>query len=196
MKMRKIFHLSLPTGQGTDHKRYTQRGNPTERKQNRGKGKGKGKGKNTVRFYEIHSSDSDASSIHEDERSEVPDFIDVDYLDSVGATKLIMIESSIKVQKCYTCKEPFNRERMVPPYNFIFSRKTKRLRPDGKGGQIRGRTPTPAFFCARDMACLKVEFPRVKKGRYLHGQPNISLLDTITEEVPKTERLLGSNCPQ
>ena len=91
------------------------------------------------------------------------DFIDVNYLDSVGATKLIMIESSIKVQKCYTCKEPFNRERMVPPYNFIFSRKTKRLRPDGKGGQIRGRTPTPAFFCACDMACLEVEFPQVKK---------------------------------
>ena len=137
--------------------------NPTERKRNGGKGKGKGKGKNTVRFYEIHSSDSDASSIHEDERSEVPDFIDVNYLDSVGATKLIMIESSIKVQKCYTCKEPFNRERMVLPYNFIFSSKTKRLRPDGKGGQIRGRTPTPAFFCTRDMACLEVEFPQVKK---------------------------------
>ena len=143
--------------------------NPTEKKQNVGKGKGKGKGKKTVHFYEIHSSDSDASSIHEEETSEVPEFIDADYLNSVGATKLITLESAIRVKSCYTCKEPFNRERMVPPYNFIFSRKTKRLRPDGNGGQIRGKTPTSAFFCARDMACLEVEFPNVKKENIYMG---------------------------
>ena len=50
--------------------------NPSERK-------GKGKAL-TVRFYEINSSNSDASSIHEDEKEDVPNFIDDDYLDSVS----------------------------------------------------------------------------------------------------------------
>ena len=49
----------------------------------------------------------------------------------------------------------------MPPYNLIFCWKTKRLRPDGKGGQIRGHLPTLAFFCTPDMACLQLEFPRV-----------------------------------
>ena len=67
--------------------------NPSERK---GKGKGKGKGKAlNVRFYEINSSDSDASSIHEDEIEDVPNFIDDDYLDSVGVTKIILINDTI-----------------------------------------------------------------------------------------------------
>ena len=70
MKMRKIFHLSLHERARHRPPTIHSKKNPTERKRNGGKGKGKGKGKNTVRFYEIHSSDSDASSIHQDEMSE------------------------------------------------------------------------------------------------------------------------------
>ena len=65
--------------------------NPSERK---GKGKGKGKAL-IVRFYEINSSDSDASSIHEDEKEDVPNFIDDDYLDSVSVTKMVLINDTI-----------------------------------------------------------------------------------------------------
>ena len=61
--------------------------NPSERK-------GKGKAL-TVQFYEINSSDSDASSIHEDEKEDVPNFIDDDYLDSVGVTKMVLINDTI-----------------------------------------------------------------------------------------------------
>ena len=81
--------------------------NPSERK-------GKGKALN-VRFYEINSSDSDASSIHEDEKEDVPNFTDDNYLNSVGITKMVLINDTIRVQKCYTCKQEFNREQMVPP---------------------------------------------------------------------------------
>ena len=80
--------------------RVHSKNNPTERK---GKGKGKGKGKASVWFYKIHSSDSDVSSIHEDEKGEVPDFIDDEYLGSIGVMKLILLESAIRVEKCYTC---------------------------------------------------------------------------------------------
>ena len=96
-----------------------------------------------------------------------------------------MIKSSIKVKKCYTCKEQFNRERLVPPYNVIFSRKTKRLRPDGNGGWIRGNTPTSAFFCARDMACLEVEFPRVKKEDIYMGNLTFHCLTTSQKKFLK-----------
>ena len=141
--------------------RVHSKNNPTERK-------GKGKGKVPVWFYKIHSSDSDASSIHDDEKDEVPDFIDDDYLSSIGVMKLILLESAIRVENCYTCKEEFDHQMMVPPYNLIFCRKTKRLRPDGKGGQIRASVPSPSFYCACDMACLEVEFLPVKKIEDIH----------------------------
>ena len=51
---------------------------------------------------------------------------------------------------------------MVEPRNLIFSRKTKRWRPDGKGGQVKNRNATNAFFCCRDMACLELDFPNVR----------------------------------
>ena len=52
---------------------------------------------------------------------------------------------------------------MVPPYDLIFTRKTRRLRPDGNGGQIKGHKATPAFFCTHNMACIEFEFPKVEK---------------------------------
>ena len=76
--------------------RVHSKNNPTERK---GKGKGKGKGKVPVWFYKIHSSNSDASSIHDNEKDEVPDFIDDEYLGSIGVMKLILLESAIRVEK-------------------------------------------------------------------------------------------------
>ena len=134
--------------------------------------------------------------MHEEETSQVPEFIDADYLNSVGATKLITLESAIRVKSCYTCKEPFNRERMVAPYNFIFSRKTKRLRPDGNGGQIRGQNTNFSIFLCTRHGLLRSRISKCEEGEHLYGKPNISLLNTFTKEVPKTERLLGSNCPQ
>ena len=65
---------------------------------------------------------------------------------------------------------------MVPPYNLIFCRKIKRLRPDGKGGQIRGHLPTLAFFCTHDMACLELEFPRVKNEDIYMGNMTFNSL--------------------
>ena len=129
--------------------RVHSKNNPTERK-------GKGKGKAPVWFYEIHSSNSDASSIHDNEKDEVPDFIDDEHLGSIGVMKLILLESAIRVEKCYTCKEELDCQMMVPPYNLIFCRKTKRLRPDGKGGQIWASVPSPSFYCSCDMACWRL----------------------------------------
>ena len=128
--------------------------NPTEQKN-------KGLKRKKKNIPVIVDDDTDASSIHSDEKEDVPEFIDDDYVDSIGATKIIELNATIK--KCYSCGLYFNHEKMVPPYNLIFSRKTKRVRPDGKGGQIRAKIPTNAFFCARDMACLEMEFPRVEK---------------------------------
>ena len=54
----------------------------------------------TVRLYEINSSDSDDSSIHEDEKEDVPNFIDDDHLNSVNITKMVLINDTIRVQKC------------------------------------------------------------------------------------------------
>ena len=82
----------------------------------------------------IEDDDTDASSIHSDEKEDVPEFIDEDYVTSVRATKIIELNATIK--KCYSCGLYYNHEKMVPPYNLIFSWKTKRMHPDGKGGQI------------------------------------------------------------
>ena len=89
---------------------------------------------------------------------------------------MVLKNDTIRVQKCYTCKQEFNREQMVPPYNLIFCQKMKRLRPDGKGGQIRGHLPTQAFFCARDMACLELEFPWVKNEDIYMGNMTFNSL--------------------
>ena len=47
--------------------------------------------------------------------------------------------------------------------DLVFTQKTKRMRPDGQGGEIHNRVPTNAFFCIHDMACIEVEFPKVDK---------------------------------
>ena len=150
--------------------------NPTQRKELGRKGKGKGKGKSRRNYYEINSSDSDASSIHDDEIEDVPDFIDAEYVDSVAATKLISLNNAVQVKKCYTCNHLFDREHMVAPYDMVFTRKTKRLRPDGKGGYTRGPKATPAFFCARDIACLEFEFPSVQKKDIYMGNLTVHSL--------------------
>ena len=80
-----------------------------------------------VQFYEIHSSNSDASLIHGNEKDEVLNFIDDEYLGSIGVMKLILLKSAIRVEQCYTCKKEFDCQMMVPPYNLIFCQKTKRL---------------------------------------------------------------------
>ena len=74
---------------------------------------------------------------------------------------------------------------MVPPYNLIFCQKMKRLRPDGKGGQIRGHLPMPAFFCTCDMACLELEFPRVKNEDIYMGNMTFNSLTRLHKKFLK-----------
>ena len=110
---------------------------------------------------------SDASSIHSEEQEEVPQFVDDDFVSSVRATKLVFINNTIK--RCYGCGQPFNHEKMLSPGNLVFSKKTRRMRPDGKGGQVKNKIATNAFFCARDMACMELEFPKVQKKHIYMG---------------------------
>ena len=76
---------------------------------------------------------TDASLIHSDEREDV-------------ATKLVFINNTI--MRCYGYGQQFQHDKMVVPGNLVFSRKTKRFRPDGVGGQVRNKVATNAFFCA------------------------------------------------
>ena len=110
---------------------------------------------------------SDASSIQSEEQEEVPQFVDDDFVSSVRATKLVFINNTIK--RCYGCGQPFNHEQMLSPGNLVFSKKTRRMRPDGKGGQVKNKIATNAFFCARDMACMELEFPKVQKKHIYMG---------------------------
>ena len=110
---------------------------------------------------------SDASSIHSEEQEEVPQFVDDNFVSSVRATKLVFINNTIK--RCYGCGQPFNHEEMLSPGNLVFSKKTRRMRPDGKGGQVKNKIATNAFFCARDMACMELEFPKVQKKHIYMG---------------------------
>ena len=87
-------------------------------------------------------------SIHSDELEEVPQFVDDDFVGSVRATKLVFINNTIK--RCYGCGQPFQHSKMLSPRNLVFSKKTRRLCPDGKGGQIKNQIATNAFFCVRD----------------------------------------------
>ena len=66
---------------------------------------------------------TDASSIHSDEREDVPTFVDDDFVSSVCATKLVFINNTIK--RCYGCGQPFQYDKMVVPGNLVFSRKTE-----------------------------------------------------------------------
>ena len=126
------------------------RENPTQRKKRK-----------QVEDEDENVFDSDLSSIHEDECEEVPGFIDEDYIRSVRATKIIRLNPTIR--KCYTCDYYFEHNKIKAPMDLVFTRKTRRMQPDGAGGEIRNKIPTNAFFCIRDMACLEVEFPEVKK---------------------------------
>ena len=118
--------------------------------------------------------DSDLSSIHEDEIEDVPGFIDEDYIRSVQATKIIFLNATIK--KCYGCDLYFEHKKMMAPMDLVFSKKTKRKRPDGEGGYIKGKEPTNAFFCIRDMACLQFEFPNIEKNQvYMSNEAFLKL---------------------
>ena len=129
---------------------------------------------------------SDASSIHSDELEEVPQFVDDDFVGSVRATKLVFINNTIK--RCYGCGQPFQHSKMVSPRNLVFSKKTRRLRPDGKGGQIKNKIATNAFFCACDMACIELEFPKVQKKHIYMG--NLTFRD-LTPSHKKFLKLKG-----
>ena len=129
---------------------------------------------------------SDASSIHSDELEEVPQFVDDDFVGSVKATKLVFINNTIK--RCYGCGQPFQHSQMVSPRNLVFSKKTRRLRPDGKGGQIKNKIATNAFYCACDMACIELEFPKVQKKHIYMG--NLTFRD-LTNSHKKFLKLKG-----
>ena len=129
---------------------------------------------------------SDASSIHSDELEEVPQFVDDDFVGSVRATKLVFINNTIK--RCYGCGQPFQHSKMVSPRNLVFSKKTRRLHPDGKGGQIKNKITTNAFFCACDMACIELEFPKVQKKHIYMG--NLTFRD-LTPAHKKFLKLKG-----
>ena len=77
---------------------------------------------------------------------------------------------------------------MVAPGNLVFSKKTRRLRPDGKGGQIKNKIATNAFFCACDMACIELEFPKVQKKHIYMG--NLTFRD-LTPAHKKFLKLKG-----
>ena len=90
--------------------------------------------------------DTDLSSIHKDENEEVPAFINEDYIRSVRATKIVWLNPTIR--KCYTCHYYFEHKKIKPPMDLVFTRKTKRMQPDGQGGEIQNRIPTNAFFAS------------------------------------------------
>ena len=126
---------------------------------------------------------SDASSIHSDELEEVPQFVGDDFVGSVKATKLVFINNTSK--RCYGCSQPFQHSKMVAPGNLVFSKKTRRLCPDGKGGQIKNKI---AFFCTCDMACIELEFPKVQKKHIYMG--NLTFRD-LTPTHKKFLKLKG-----
>ena len=126
---------------------------------------------------------TDASSIHSDEREDVPAFVDDDFVSSVHVTKLVFINNTIK--RCYGCGQPFQHDKMVVPGDFVFSRKTRRFRPDGAGGQVQNKVATNAFFCARDMACLELEFPKIRKKMIYMGNLTFNQLTPVHKKYLK-----------
>ena len=128
---------------------------------------------------------SDASLIHSDEREDVPAFVDDDFVSSVCATKLVFINNTIK--RCYGCGQPFHHDKMVVPGNLVFSRKTRWFRPDGVGGQVRNKVATNAFFCAWDMACLGLEFPKIHKKIIYMGNLTFNQLTPAHKKYLKSK---------
>ena len=126
---------------------------------------------------------TDASSIHSDEREDVPAFVDDDFVSSVRATKLVFINNTIK--RCYGCGQPFQHDKMVVPGDLVFSRKTRQFRPDGAGGQVQNKVATNAFFCARDMACLELEFPKIRKKMIYMGNLTFNQLTPVHKKYLK-----------
>ena len=178
MTMKRIFHSYLQIEQDTGHQESTQRITLQ-----------RGKEKVKEKVKEKHLSGFTKYTVAIPMRIlYMTDFIDDEYLGSIGVTKLILLESAIRVEKCYTCKEEFDRQMMVPPYNLIFCWKRKRLRPDGKGGQIRASVPSPSFYCTHDMACLEVEFPWVKKEDIYMG--NLTF-NNLTHAYKKLLKMKG-----
>ena len=163
MMKKKTSHFVLQMRHDTSHRGYIAKRTLLKGKREVEKVKEKEKEKVELRFMKFTAVTQTPVRYMKKKWNMYPDFIDAKYVDNVGATKLISLDIAVRVKKCYTCNHLFDRDCMVPPYDLIFSRKTKRLRPDGKGGNIRGPKPTPAFFCTRDMACLEFEFPSIKK---------------------------------
>ena len=126
---------------------------------------------------------TDASSIHSDEKEDVPAFVDDDFVSSVHATKLVFINNTIK--RCYGCGKPFQHDKMVVPGDLVFSRKTRRFRPDGAGRQVQNKVATNAFFCARDMACLELEFPKIRKKMIYMGNLTFNQLTPVHKKYLK-----------
>ena len=84
------------------------RNNPTQKKK-----------RQRVEDEDENVFDTDLSSIHEDEKEEVPAFIDEDYIRSVQATKIVQLNPTI--HKCYTCDYYFEHKKIKPPMDLVFT---------------------------------------------------------------------------
>ena len=70
------------------------------------------------------------------------------------------------------------------------------MRPDGKGGQVKNKIATNAFFCARDMACMELEFPKVQKKHIYMGNLTFRNLTPAHKKFFEVEGILGCNNSQ
>ena len=91
------------------------------------------------------------------------------------------------IKRCYGCGQPFQHDKMVVPGNLVFSRKTKRSRPDGAGGQVRNKVATNAFFCVQDMACLSMEFPKIPRKMIYMGNLTFNQLTPAHKKYLKSK---------
>ena len=105
---------------------------------------------NTRKRPRIEISDSDDTD-SDDVFGTVPKDVEEQKL-ATNPPHIVLINALI--QKCLGCNIKFTTPERQQPRDLVFRYLMYRLKPDGNGNMVPDRKRAPAYFHARDLACL------------------------------------------
>ena len=75
--------------------------------------------------------------------------------------RIVIINNSIK--KCAGCKKLFGKKERMPPNDLIFHLYAWQSRCNEKSELVPGNAPQPTYYCAEDLACIRIQRKSIQK---------------------------------
>ena len=81
--------------------------------------------------------------------------------------RIVMINNSIK--KCAGYKKLFGKKERMSPNDLVFHPYAWQSRHNEKGELVPGNAPQPTYYCAEDLACIRIQRKSIQKDDIYSG---------------------------